>query len=97
MTAATPQTKRRFVPNTYVIIFIMIVLAAVMTWIIPAGQFDRTVNEAGRTIVVAGSYHQVESSPVGPIGVFFAIEQGLIQTGMNLEENIAYLKNYIMQ
>ncbi len=81
MTAAAPvQTKKRFVPNTYVIIFIMIVLAAVMTWIVPAGEFDRVVNEAGRTVVVAGSYHPVEPSPVGPIGVFFAIEQGLIQT-----------------
>ena len=75
MTAAAPvQTKKRFVPNTYVIIFIMIVLAAVMTWIVPAGEFDRVVNEAGRTVVVAGSYHPVEPSPVGPIGVFFAIE-----------------------
>ena len=75
-----PNTKRRFIPNTYVIIFIMIVLSAVLTWIIPSGVFERTVNDAGRTVVVPGSYHRVDASPVGPIGVFFAIQQGLLQT-----------------
>ena len=80
MSSQTTAERKRFVPNTYVIIFIMIVLAAIMTWIIPAGQFDRIVNEAGRTVVVPGSYHTVESAPVGLVGIFFAIEQGLIQT-----------------
>ena len=29
------------VPHTYVIIFILIVLAAVATWFVPAGEFER--------------------------------------------------------
>ncbi|MEM1270422.1 MAG: YfcC family protein [Bacteroidota bacterium] len=50
-------------PDTTLIIFSIIVLAAVMTWIVPAGQFATTeieVEGAGtRQVVVPGSYEQV--------------------------------------
>lgn len=64
------------IPNSFVIIFIMIVIAAVMTWIIPAGQFDRVINETGREVVVQGSYHAVEGVQIGPFGLFQAIVDG---------------------
>ena len=35
-----------------------------LTWVIPAGQYDR-IEQEGRTIAVAGSYHSVEASPQG--------------------------------
>jgi len=75
------NTKRRFkAPNTYVVVFIMICICALLTWIVPAGSYDRVVNEAGRTIIVDGTYHRVESSPVGPIGIFYSLEQGFLAT-----------------
>ena len=75
------NTKRRFtVPNSYVIIFIMICICAVMTWIVPAGEYDRALNEAGRNVIVTGSYHAVRSNPLGIVGIFSAIEQGFLQT-----------------
>ena len=75
------ETKKRklAMPNTYVIVFIIICLCMVMTWIIPAGEYDRVVNETGRSVIVDGSYHSVASNPVGPIGVFYAIEQGFVE------------------
>lgn len=63
-------------PNSYVIIFGMICICAILTWIVPRGSYDRVVNEAGRSVIVDGSYHIVESSPVGVIGVFRALVQG---------------------
>ena len=69
----------RFNLNSYVIIFAMIVISAVLTWIIPAGQFDRAVDpNTGREIVVQGSFHEVEASPVGPIGAIKAIADGFV-------------------
>lgn len=51
-------------PNTYVLLFGVAVLVAILTYIVPAGTFDRVLNEAtGRTAVVAGSFHTIESSP----------------------------------
>ncbi|MBR0140457.1 MAG: YfcC family protein, partial [Firmicutes bacterium] len=70
------QNKRRFkMPHNYVVVFSIVILAAILTWIIPAGQFERE----GR-YVIPGTYHSVEASPVGPVGVFYAVEQGFVQT-----------------
>jgi uncharacterized ion transporter superfamily protein YfcC len=58
--AAEPATKSRFtLPSAYTILFVLIVLAAIATWIIPAGTYD--LNKAGEP--KPGTYHQVESKP----------------------------------
>ncbi|MDT6518416.1 YfcC family protein, partial [Enterococcus faecium] len=55
--------KRKFTfPHSYTLIFILIILAAILTWIIPSGQFETVVeNVAGmeKTTVVPGTYHQI--------------------------------------
>ncbi len=55
------------VPHTYVIIFGFILISALLTWIIPAGEYNRTVKEledgSTKEIIIDGSYHQVEKSP----------------------------------
>ncbi len=52
-------------PHTYVILLGMALFVALLTWVIPAGEFERTiVND--RTLVVPGSYHRVEANPQGP-------------------------------
>jgi len=53
------------VPHTFVIIFTILILVAVATYIIPAGEYDRAENASGRTVVVEGSYHHVEGNPQG--------------------------------
>ncbi|MEM1094645.1 MAG: TIGR00366 family protein [Bacteroidota bacterium] len=61
MSAATPSVK---VPDTTLIIFSIIVLAAVLTWIIPAGQFETAQMEVEgvgtREVVVPGTYAEIE-------------------------------------
>lgn len=66
-------------PHIFVLLFGLIVVAAIMTWVIPAGQFDRAPIE-GTTVqgVVAGTYHTVEQSPQGIIEVFSSIMQGCV-------------------
>lgn len=63
--------KKRFeVPHVYVIIFSLIILAAIATYIVPAGEYDRVVDDEGRTVVVKGTFTQVESSPVGFLDLY---------------------------
>ncbi len=58
------EIKRMKVPHTYVIIFFMVVLCALLTYIVPAGEYERVVNEAtGRTVILEGSFSLVEKSP----------------------------------
>src|SRR5215212_9728515 len=57
-----------------------IVLAAALTWVLPAGEFDRRDDPAtGRRVAVAGSYHRVAPAPVGPLGAVVAIPRGVIE------------------
>ena len=55
------------IPHTYVIIFIFIIIAAMATWFIPAGEYDRsmTATASGKMInqIIPGTYHRVEASP----------------------------------
>ena len=47
--------KLRF-PDTGTLLIILVVLSAILTYIVPAGLFERQLDEAtGRTLVVAGT------------------------------------------
>lgn len=75
------NTKKGFrMPNNYVAFFCIIVLAMLMTYIIPAGSYDRTQNlNTGRTVVVDGSFHYVDQTPVSPFGLFTSIADGFAE------------------
>jgi uncharacterized ion transporter superfamily protein YfcC len=54
-------------PDALLIISAVLLLAVVLTWVVPAGEFDRVEvdTEVGsRSAVVPGSYHAVPPSPV---------------------------------
>ena len=51
-------------PTAFTILFILILFVAALTWIIPAGEYDRAANEElGREVPVPGTYHEVERNP----------------------------------
>ncbi|NGX16508.1 TIGR00366 family protein [Wenzhouxiangella sp. XN24] len=51
------------VPDTLVLLFGMMVLALVATWLLPQGAFQTVVNEAGREVVVPGTFAVIEDAP----------------------------------
>jgi uncharacterized ion transporter superfamily protein YfcC len=76
---AEPPKKSRFtLPSAYTILFALIVLAAIATWIIPAGVYN--LNAAGEP--VPGTYHEVPGKPArilvdsltAPINGLYGIE-----------------------
>lgn len=66
------------VPHVYVIIFTLIVIAAIATYMVPAGEYERTETDEGQTVVVDGSYTEVESTPVGFLEIFQSVHQGMV-------------------
>ena len=71
------MTKFRF-PTAFTILFALIAIVAALTWIIPAGQYERALNEAlGQEAPVPGTYHEVESNPQGVFSVLLAPIMGL--------------------
>lgn len=69
-------------PHIYVLLFSVIIVCTILTWVLPAGEFDRVMNEAtGRTVAVAGTFHTVEQSPVGIFQMFQSIYNGMCDAG----------------
>jgi uncharacterized ion transporter superfamily protein YfcC len=57
---------RLAVPHNLVIVFSIIILSAILTWIIPGGRYERQtveVNGIERSVIVNGSFHYVDSQP----------------------------------
>jgi uncharacterized ion transporter superfamily protein YfcC len=76
------MTKRSLrVPHTLVLLFAMIVAALLLTYVLPAGSFERAEVDGHRQ-VVPGSYRTTpEISPPSPIAVFTAVPRGLTAAG----------------
>lgn len=56
----------RKVPDVFVIVFALIVLAAVLTWVLPGGRYERraeVVDGHARELVVPGSFQPAASDP----------------------------------
>jgi uncharacterized ion transporter superfamily protein YfcC len=69
-------------PHPLTLLVGFIGLAAVMSYVLPAGQFDRRDDPVtGRKVVVAGTYHTVPQSPVTPFQAVVAIPKGLAAAG----------------
>lgn len=65
-------------PHPVVLLVGAIGVAALCTWLIPAGEYQRALNEAtGRTVVVPGTYTPVAAAPVGFLEAFLAIPKGI--------------------
>ncbi|WP_303148733.1 hypothetical protein [uncultured Cloacibacillus sp.] len=74
--------KKAFtLPHLYVILFCTMLFVTALTYVVPSGEFDRVKDAAsGRTLVVPGSYKQVESSPVGLFQFGLIIPKGISET-----------------
>ncbi|MGE4214146.1 MAG: YfcC family protein [Anaerotignaceae bacterium] len=71
------KSKKTFI-HAYIIIISLIISSCFLTYIIPAGSFERVTNEAlGQTVVVAGSYQQIESTPVSPLLIFHKLYEAV--------------------
>lgn len=70
------ELQTRF-PTAYTILFLLIILMAALTWIVPAGQYERTMNEeVGREVAVPGTYETVDPNPQGFVDVMLAPTAG---------------------
>jgi len=76
------SAKRLRLPHPLVLLVFCVALAAVLTWVLPAGEYDRREDqETGRKVVVAGTYHPVAASPVDGFGALVAIPKGMEDAG----------------
>jgi len=73
------EKKKWSFPHTYVILIIMVLLAAFLTYVVPAGQFEMAIDEVtGKSVVVPGTFHYVEQNPAGLFDIVGSIPAGLV-------------------
>jgi uncharacterized ion transporter superfamily protein YfcC len=66
------------VPNTFVLIFSITILIAILTWIIPAGECQR-IEKDGRSIIIPDSFKKIDSNPQGLGDLLKAPVEGFIE------------------
>lgn len=70
--------KTKFTFNTLVMIYAIVIIVAMLTWIVPGGEYQREVRD-GRTLVIAESFKYVDSQPQGIAAILLAPIKGFIQ------------------
>ena len=74
------QEKKGFpVPHVYVILLTLIAICSLLSYVVPAGQYDMTMI-GGREVVDAATYHIVESTPVTLMQLLSAVPRGMTQS-----------------
>lgn len=81
--ADAPHGRRRFqFPHPLALLVACIAIAAALTYVLPAGRYQRRDDPVtGRSVVVSGTYARVASRPVGPFQAIVAIPKGLGEAG----------------
>ncbi len=80
MSDSSPEQTRKPLkfPTAFTILFGLIIVVAALTWIVPAGQYQRETNAAlDREVPVAGTYAVTDPNPQGIADVLMAPIAGL--------------------
>jgi uncharacterized ion transporter superfamily protein YfcC len=71
------KAKSLRLPHTLILIYVMVVLTVIATWIVPGGEYQR-ITKDGRTVPVPGSYARVVSHPQGLAGLLVSPIRGFV-------------------
>lgn len=77
---ARDTSKKRFkLPDIYIILGTFILVMAALTYVIPAGEYERQLVETAKgvqNLVVSGTYKEIEPHPAGWLEIITAIPYG---------------------
>lgn len=74
------KKKNLKMPHSLVIIAIIVFAAAICTWIVPAGEYARITNAAGKKVIDATSFKNIARSPVNIFNLGNFAIKGYIQS-----------------
>lgn len=73
--------KKLKLPNTFVLLFIIMALIALATWLVPGGKYDtHLVN--GKQLVDPATFHYIDSKPQGLASFLMAPIKGFAEAGL---------------
>lgn len=66
-------------PNTFVLLFIILALIALATWFVPGGKYETHLVD-GRQLVNPASFHYVDSKPQGLVALLKSPIRGFVES-----------------
>lgn len=70
------KRKKFAVPHVYILLLVLVLICGILTYIIPAGQYDM-MEVNGRSVVDSETYHSIEQTPVSAMSMLTSITRGL--------------------
>jgi uncharacterized ion transporter superfamily protein YfcC len=72
--------KHLAMPHTFVLLVLLVIVAGLLTHLIPAGEFSRVKDQAGRMIIVPGTFHLIAAKPLAFYEVPLKLFKGLMKS-----------------
>ncbi|MDR1651004.1 MAG: TIGR00366 family protein [Synergistaceae bacterium] len=69
------------IPHVYTILFLVIILCSLATWLVPAGRYERAEGRTSSYEIVPGTYRPVEPSPANMADVLTTVYRGMVSAG----------------
>ena len=73
------KTKEKKSINPFVLLFSVLVVMAIFSYIIPAGEYTRNLDD-GRNVVVPNSFQTISRTPIGFLDIFSAVHDGMVES-----------------
>lgn len=74
------ERKELKMPHTFIILFVFIVAMSLLSYIVPAGEYER-IQMDGRDVVNPDSFTILEKTPVTLMGLLSAVPKGFVESG----------------
>ena len=68
-------------PNTFVLLFAILALIALATWLVPGGQYATHLVQ-GKNLIDPASFRYVASAPQGPVALLMAPVKGFVEAAL---------------
>ena len=65
-------------PNTFVLLFAILAVIALSTWLVPGGKYDMQVVN-GKSVIDPATFHAIASNPQGPVALMMAPIKGFVE------------------
>lgn len=88
------KTNKLHMPHVLTLIFLLIVAVAILTWVLPSGEFERTLMDTSageRSVAVAGTYHSVDKVLNDGTSLRQGIGQVLMAPGKGIQQMVEVL------
>ena len=73
--------KNLRMPNTFVLLFSLLIMIAIATWLVPGGQYETHVLD-GKTLIDPASFHYITANPQGFVAVMTAPIKGFVEAAL---------------